>query len=217
MRLYHLPVSLYSFKVRLGLALMDVDVELAEPPGGSYRSPEFRAINPAGTVPTLVDGEFWLAESDAILGYVEALGAPVRLTPADPRRAARAAMLSRWHDLRLEPALRRLFAHVAPETRDPAAVAAADDLLTASLALIEAAADPDGPFLAGPAPSVADCGCTATLIWFDALKAPLGLTATPGPRLRGAVAALAEEPRTAAPVARYRGLVEDWVRGRLGG
>lgn len=217
MRLYHLPVSLYSFKVRLGLALMDVAVELVEPPGGSYRSPEFRAINPAGTVPTLVDGDFWLAESDAILGYVEALGAPARLTPADPRRAARAAMLSRWHDMRLEPALRRLFPQVAPETRDPAAVATADDLLAASLALIETAADPDGPYVAGPAPTVADCGCTATLTWFDSLKAPLGLTATPGPRLLTAAAALAEDARTAASVAQYRGLVENWVRGRLGG
>lgn len=217
MRLHHLPVSLYSFKVRLGLALMDVTVELAEPPGGTYRSPEFRAINPAGTVPALVDGAFWLAESDAILGYVEALGAPARLTPADPRRAARAAMLSRWHDMRLEPALRRLFPQVAPETRDPAAVTAADAALATSLALIETAADPDGPFVTGPAPTVADCGLAATLTWFDALQAPLGLTAPPGPRLRTAVAALAEDARTAAPIAQYRGLVADWVRGRLGG
>ncbi|MCW1843717.1 glutathione S-transferase family protein [Prosthecomicrobium hirschii] len=217
MRLYHLPVSLYSFKVRLGLALMGVGLELVEPPGGSYRSAEYRAINPAGTIPALVDGDFWLAESDAILGHVEALGLGHRITPADPRRAARAVMLSRWHDLRLEPALRRLFPHVAPATRDATVVAEADRLMAEAFALIDAAVSPDGPFVTGPTPSVADCGYAATLIWLDALRGPLGLSAAPGPRLARAAAALRIEPWLDAEFARYPALVAAWVDGKLAG
>lgn len=217
MRLYHLPVSLYSFKVRLGLALMGATVELAEPPGGSYRSDAYRAVVPAGTVPALADGDFHLVESDVVLDYVEAIGAPSRLTPSDPRRAARARMLSRWHDLRLEPALRRLFPHVAPAGRDADAVAAADRAMQAAFALIDTAIDPTGPFAAGPAPTVADCGFAATLVWLEALSAPLGLAARPGPRLAATAAAFRAEPRVAAEFAAYPGLVEAWVRGKLAG
>ena len=54
MQLYHLPVSLYSFKVRLALALMGVELQMAEPHGGTYRSAAYRALVPPGTIPALV-------------------------------------------------------------------------------------------------------------------------------------------------------------------
>ncbi|MCA3514127.1 MAG: glutathione S-transferase N-terminal domain-containing protein, partial [Rhodobacter sp.] len=55
MHIYQLPISLYSFKLRLALKLKGLDIELRDPPGGSYRSPDNLAINPAGTIPALID------------------------------------------------------------------------------------------------------------------------------------------------------------------
>ncbi|KGM54275.1 glutathione S-transferase [Lysobacter arseniciresistens ZS79] len=38
--------------------------------GESLKSPEYLAINPAGTVPVLVDGDFVLTQNAAIMGYI---------------------------------------------------------------------------------------------------------------------------------------------------
>ncbi len=109
MILYELPISLSSFKLRLALRLKGVTIEKREPPGGSYRSEAYRAINPAGTIPALVDGRGLLAESDAIIDYLDDLGLGRPLRPADPWLAAQHRMLSRWCDFTLDPAVRRLF------------------------------------------------------------------------------------------------------------
>ncbi|KAF2365506.1 Glutathione S-transferase N-terminal [Trinorchestia longiramus] len=51
--------------------------------------PEFIAINPEHTVPTLVDGDFVLWESKAIIGYLVAqYGKNDSLYPSDPKKRA---------------------------------------------------------------------------------------------------------------------------------
>ena len=71
MHIYQLPISLYSFKLRLAIKLKGLHIELRMPPGGTYRSAEFRRINPAGTIPALIDGTLILSETDAIIEYLE--------------------------------------------------------------------------------------------------------------------------------------------------
>lgn len=215
MHIVELPISLYSFKLRLALRLKGAAVELRAPPGGTYRSPEFAAINPAGTIPTLVDGDFWLAESDAIIEHLDDVGLGAPLRPADPRRRALDRMLSRWVDMRLEPALRRLFAHVDPARRAPDQVAAADAAIGASLALIEQGLDPEGPFCGGAAPGLADCGLAASLCWLGRLQSPLGLASRAGPRAGRVVQALSADPRTAGEMAAYGRLLDGWLASRL--
>lgn len=215
MHVIELPASLYSFKLRLALRFKSADVETRPPPGGSYRSPEFAEINPAGSIPTLVDGPFWLAESDAIIEYLDEIGLGAQLLSVDPRRRGRDRMLSRWVDMRLEPAVRRLFAHVEPARRDMGAVAAADASIASSLAIIEEGLDSIGPFAGGAEPGLADCGLVAALIWFSRLEAPLGLASRIGPRAGRAARAVADDPRTADEVGRYGALVEGWLAGRL--
>ncbi|MGL4241383.1 MAG: glutathione S-transferase family protein [Beijerinckiaceae bacterium] len=214
MRLIQLDISLSSFKVRLALALKGLDLPLEDPPGGTYKSDAFRAINPAGTIPTLVDGDFWLAESDAIVEYLDDIGSGRLLRPDDPRRSARARMLSRWVDFRIDRELRLLFAHVAPARRDSDVVSGIDDRLAAGCRLLEEGLDPAGPFACGETPSIADCGLIACSVWLAAMAAPLALTARLGERAARTCAAMAEEPALTAPIAAYGRLVAEWVDAR---
>jgi glutathione S-transferase len=212
--IYHLPVSLYSFKLRLALRLKGAEVELQEPPGGTYRSPEYRAINPAGTIPALVDDRGMLAETDTIIEYLDDIGLGAPMRPTDPRIAARQRMLSRWIDLRLEPAVRRLFPHVAAGGRDAAAVNEADHAIGAALDLVDGAMDGNGPFALGLSPGMADCGAAACMAWLGALAPPLALSAKPGPRISRAVSAMAAHPALAEEIATYRRRVASWVASR---
>ncbi|WP_171014148.1 glutathione S-transferase family protein [Chitinivorax sp. B] len=53
---------------------------------GDLKKPEFRAINPRGKVPTLVDGDFVLWESSAILNYLDDAYGGAKLYPGDARQ-----------------------------------------------------------------------------------------------------------------------------------
>jgi glutathione S-transferase len=206
MLIYQLPVSLYSFKLRLALRLKGIEITMTPPLGGTYRSPEFAAINPAGTIPALEDGDLRLAETDAIIEYLDDLNLGVVLRPADAVVRARDRMLSRWCDMQLEPAVRRLFAHISPSRRNPAAVLEADGMISAKLAVMEKGLHPDGPFASGASPAMADCGFVATMIWLEALTPPLSLNARPGPRLQRVVRALCADDRITQEARTYREL-----------
>ena len=70
MKLYGFPPSPNTWKVRavaaqIGVPLDTEFVDLTKP-----RSPDYLAINPTGRTPTLVDGDFKLWESNAIMQYV---------------------------------------------------------------------------------------------------------------------------------------------------
>lgn len=73
MLLYDYVLSGSAYKARLLLALLKVDYQSIAVdfyPGGDHRKPDFLALNPAGTVPVLVDGDVTLCETQAILAYI---------------------------------------------------------------------------------------------------------------------------------------------------
>ena len=73
MILYDYILSGSSYKVRLLMAILKADYDTVAVdfyPGGEHRKPEFLALNPAGTLPVLVDGETTLCDTQAILAYV---------------------------------------------------------------------------------------------------------------------------------------------------
>lgn len=216
MILYWTKLSSYSAKLRIACALKGLAPELRMPPGGSYRSDAYREIVPLGTVPALVDGDMVLSESDAIAEYLEERFPEPALLPGTARERARIRFLSRFHDLHLEPPLRALFGQAAPSTRDPAVVAARAEAFGRLLALLETLIDDRGPFAAGPAPTLADCGFPPTLAIADGLLAMLGRPPAYGPRTRRWRAAVAADARIESVMAPYRAEVAAWLAAKAG-
>ncbi len=97
--------------------------------GGSFGktdTPEYRAMNPTGLVPTLQEGDFTLWESNAVLRYLCNAYAPgCALWPQAPRERAN---IDRWMDAQ-QTVLNRPMGVVfwglirSPDQRDPAAIA----------------------------------------------------------------------------------------------
>jgi glutathione S-transferase/maleylpyruvate isomerase len=204
-RLYATPVSVYSCKLRLALALKGLEWTELPPPGG-YGSAEYKAIVPQGTVPALVHGDFVLSESDAIVEYLDEIGAGAPLMPDRPRDRARARALSRFIDTRLEPAARALFPLVGAGAPVPEAARAA---LMRHLETLSALAGP-GPFLGGARPGLPDCGLwpvAAVLAMLDRALA-LGL---PPPALADSAWGV---PEVADHLADYRLALTEWAAAK---
>jgi glutathione S-transferase len=68
---------------------LDVKVKAVDLAGGEQKTDEFTKINPVGLVPVLVDGDFVLSESRAILAYLVNSRKPgSSLYPSDPKKRA---------------------------------------------------------------------------------------------------------------------------------
>ena len=89
MKLYGFPPSPNTWKVRAAARHIGVplDLEFVDLTKGAQRAPAYLAINPSGRTPTLVDGDFTLWESDAILQYIGGKTANA-LWPDDARKRA---------------------------------------------------------------------------------------------------------------------------------
>ena len=90
MKLYQIQNSAPCRKVRavaaeLGIALELVDID---PGAGEQRTPEYMRKNPNAKVPLLVDGDFNLWESHAIMIYLANQKPEAGLLPSDARKQA---------------------------------------------------------------------------------------------------------------------------------
>lgn len=88
MKLYTHPLSPAARKVHGVIAHTGVQVErqLVGLTEGAHKKPEYLALNPNGRVPTLVDGELKLWESNAIACYVAGKAADSALWPRTEQR-----------------------------------------------------------------------------------------------------------------------------------
>lgn len=150
------PLSSYSAKVRIVLAVKQVVAEERLPPGG-YRSEAYRAVVPMGTVPAIRIGDWVLSESEVINEYLEEQYPLPAMLPADLQQRARVRFICRFHDLYLEPRVRALFRHVKPATRDRDQVAELRAQVNARIAQLAQWVQPQ-PWLLTPTISLADCG-----------------------------------------------------------
>ena len=140
MKLYHFaspnPQKVTFALKELGLDCEVVPVDLAK---GEQRQPAFLAVNPAGRVPVLVDGDATLTESHAILGYLgDKTG---RLWPASAAGRAAALQWLFFLSQHIMPAAggvaSRIRAKLFGIPVDEAAVARAEQTLAIGLPVVE--------------------------------------------------------------------------------
>ena len=88
--------------LHLGVQLELVLVDLAK---GAQRSPEFLALNPNGRVPVLVDGDFVLTESHAIMQYLADITPGQTVYPTDVKCRADVNRWLFWNAQHFQPAV----------------------------------------------------------------------------------------------------------------
>ena len=102
----------------VGLDCEQVDI------GGAFggnQEPDYLAINPTGLIPTLVEDDFTLWESNAITRYLCQKFAAGSLWPDDPQVRASADMWMDWQQTQCAPMMRPIFwglVRTPPERRD---------------------------------------------------------------------------------------------------
>jgi glutathione S-transferase len=107
MKLYHNPLSPNVRRARLTVAVLGIDVEekLLDFSKGEHKSPEYLALNPNGAVPTLVDGNFVLTESRAIMQYLATKKPESGLLPRDEQSRADVSRWQFWDAAHFSPQL----------------------------------------------------------------------------------------------------------------
>ncbi len=87
MKLYYMPGAC-PLVAHTVLEWIGAPFEIAEVKREALKSPEYLRLNPAGVVPTLVDGDFVLNENVAILHYLADLHPQAKLAGEGPRGRA---------------------------------------------------------------------------------------------------------------------------------
>jgi glutathione S-transferase len=155
---------------------VDVRVELVDVYRGEGRTPAFLAINPQGKIPTLVDGDFVLWESNAIIQYLDEAYGDFALSSRDPRRRADVARWLFWEAAHWQPALIPVLAgfvahHVLPAgARPPATIVRWDDP-PPPLAFLETQLA-ERRFLAGDEPTLGDFAVAGMMTYARAAAFP---------------------------------------------
>jgi glutathione S-transferase len=163
MELYGFGESGNAFKVAFALQAMEVDWRLRKVDffGGETRTPEFRALNPMGEVPVLVDGDTVLSQSGVILDYLAS-----RTGRFAGRSAAERREVLRWlfwdnHKFTGQVAtLRFLGAFAPPDKRSAEVTGFLEARITAACKVLDAHLT-GREWLVGTGPTVADfsvCG-----------------------------------------------------------
>ena len=201
MILYDYILSASCYKIRLLAALLNVPLTLKAVnfhPEKAHKSPEMLDLNPAGTLPILVDGNLTLTQSAAMMHYMAHKHAPDWLGADTPQKAAQVEEwlgvavglnaslgMARLHDMLAYPAnivavraagitqLRHLESHLAEARFD------------------------NQTFLTGNTPTIADIACfpnvalapdggvsldtyPAIRLWMRAIRALPGFIEMPG-------------------------------------
>lgn len=180
MKLYGFPPSPNTWKVRafahhIGVPL---EFELVDLSKRAQRQPGYLARNPTGRTPTLVDGDFTLWESSAILNYL----ANTTPGPHEAKDARTRADIARWHCWQL--------AHLAPAcgpylferlvkgvlglgAPDEARVAAAEPALHAEAKVLDQHLA-SRSHIVGTAPTTADFAVIGPFLYSERARMPLG-------------------------------------------
>ena len=181
MILHDFALSSASYRVRIVLALKGIAYEKRTYVlrAGEQRAPAYLAVNPAGLVPALEDGDLRLGQSLAIIDYLDAVHPEPRMIPLDPVARARAMEMALTIAADIHPIDNLRVLHYLEHTmgQDKAAI---DDWyrhwVAAGFATLEALL-PDAPYAGGDAPNLVDACLVPQM--FNARRFKLDLTPYP--------------------------------------
>ncbi len=188
MKLYGFPPSPNTWKVRALAAHLGVPLELEfiDLSKGAQYAPAYLALNPAGRTPTLVDGDFKLWESNAILQYIAGKSSN-SLWPNDARTRADIAhwqfwQLAHWGAEACQPLtfqrLVKKIMNLGPP--DEAAIAKGTEAFNKEAKMLDAHLAKQ-PYLVGKDVTIADFAVAAPLHYAQQAEMPVG----PYANLRG--------------------------------
>ena len=162
MILYGSSMSPYVRKVIAYAGEKGIDLDV-QPVGIGDANPDFRKASPFGKMPGFTDGDYCLADSSAIIHYLEAKHPEPEMIPTDPRLRGRCIWFEEFADTILSGCGAKMFFNriVAPVfLKRPGDLAAADaaerDELPKVLDYIESIAPEDGGYLVGDSLTLAD-------------------------------------------------------------
>lgn len=168
--LYHFPYSQHARRVvsLLEAAKLPYELRHVDMGKGEHLSAAYLAINPNHQIPTLLDGDLVLHESNAILRYLCHKHGLTDWYPAEPAHRARVEQWLDWNQCRLSPAvidivLNKVF---LGEKGDKDAIRRGAAKLRELTPILDAGlAGHD--FLAGPMPTIADLSVASNLFQLD--------------------------------------------------
>jgi glutathione S-transferase len=212
--LYHQWLSPFARKVRIVLKEKRLDFSLTVENVWERRE-KFLALNPAGTVPVLVeDGTRVLADSGAICEYLEDRGLGPSLRPDDPAVCAKMRLIARISDLYVMDPMGELFGQINPAGRDPQLVARELAALHKAMAWLEHYLE--GPeYAVGGRLTLADCELVPVLFFFREIGPMFG-QARPFqdlPRIEAYYASIGRHPAAA----RVLGELDEALKRMTGG
>lgn len=131
---------------------------------GGTDSAEYRALNPHGKVPTIIDGHATVWESNAVLRYLGNRYAKTAIWPADAAGRATADQWMDWGATAFVPEMGKL--RTAAKAGDDAAADAALKTLTGRAGLLDRHFQ-QSDYLAGPSLTMADLALAPAIHrWF---------------------------------------------------
>jgi glutathione S-transferase len=164
--LYHFPYSQHARRVvsLLEAASLPYELRHVDMAKGAHLSADYLAINPNHQVPTLLDGDLTLHESNAILRYLCHKHGLTEWYPADPAQRARVEQWLDWNQSRLSPAVIDIVRNKVflREKGDKDAIARGEAKLRELGPILEAGLQRDD-FLTGAKPTIADLSVASNL------------------------------------------------------
>jgi maleylacetoacetate isomerase len=188
-----------SYRVRIALGLKGLPYEHVgvNIRSGIQNEAPYKTINPAGLVPTLIDGDLHITESLAIIDHLDALQPAPPLVPVSGPARARVLEIAQLIACDIHP-LNNL--RVLKYLADPLALSDAQKAawtahwLTLGFDALEALLPESADWCVGSGPTLADC-CLVPQV-ANALR--VGFDLTPYPRIRRIHAHCQQHPAFAA-------------------
>ena len=207
LKLFAVPVSLYCAKLRIVLRHKELEWEEVLPPGG-YGSRTYKDLVPGGSLPALEHDGNLLSDSEAIAEYLNEVWSDPEMLPGDNLERARIRERSRFHDTRLEPALRALFPMIGGDPKVHTVSEKWNDLAE-RLAQMETLLPETTPRL-----TLADCGLPVTSLWIDELTEHFRMDPILGSRMQRYLAGLQAHKAVSDELAQYAPRLKAWMASK---